>query len=109
MDDPKRICPQDAWHEIQGENGCYALLVYAPEAEEGWRRQRLKGSVSRAALESDAAGLAHDRMIIFYAASADDAAACDAARTWAERGYYNVSVLWGGYEAWKAAGYPAEP
>lgn len=108
MDELKRIPPQDAWHETQGENETYALLVFASESDDQWRQHRLKGSIARPALEAALDGMARDRKIIFYATGPDDEPARQAAEACAERGFRNVAILWGGYQAWKAAGFPTD-
>jgi rhodanese-related sulfurtransferase len=53
--------------------------------------------------------LPHDQPIVIYCAGPHEASSARVAEELAARGFKNAHPLYGGFNAWKEAGYPLEP
>ena len=103
MSEPIRISPNEA---RQKTTSGQALLVCAYDDAEKFKKNQLEGALSFSELLSKVPMLDKSQVIIFYCAWPQEASAAGQAAKLLKDGYTGVSVLKGGVEAWKAAGYP---
>jgi rhodanese-related sulfurtransferase len=83
-----------------------ALLVCAYDKEDEFLQYDLEGAISLADFRSRVPMLSNDQKIIFYCACPHDEAALGQAKKYRGEGFKNVSILKGGVNAWKDAGFP---
>ena len=103
MSDPVRISAEEARQKSQSGQ---ALLVCAYDDPEKFKKNHLEGALSFLELRAKLPQLDKDQEIIFYCAWDKEASAAGQAAKLLKDGYSRVSVIKGGVEAWKTAGYP---
>jgi len=94
----ERLNPAQAKDHVQSKG---AVLVNAYEDQAQYEKTRLPDAKSLADFRTGLSG-AKEEEIIFYCACPDDATATRVAEEYHGRGYKNVKVLRGGFNAWNA-------
>ena len=102
MTEPIRISPEMAWGKITSGSG---LLVCAYDDDQKFQNNHLQGALSYAEFQSKLSSISKDQEIIFYCAWPNEASAAGLAEKYLNDGYTNLTVLGGGVEGWKNAGY----
>jgi rhodanese-related sulfurtransferase len=92
-------------HELI-ESDIDTLLVCAYEREDEFHQHELEGAISLADFRSREPSLSKDQIIIFYCACPHDEAALGKAKEYGKKGFKSASVLKGGVNTWKDAGFP---
>lgn len=82
-----------------------AVLVCGYEKEDEFRENDLEGAISLNEFRKRRNSIPKDESVIFYCACPHDEAATKQAKKYTREGFTNVSVLEGGVNAWKNAGY----
>lgn len=100
-----RVPPQEVRQKVESGS---ALLVCAYDDEQKFNQNHLEGAISLSEFKSRLASLPQDQEIIFYCAWPKEASAVGQAETHTKAGHRNITVLGGGVEAWKKAGYMLE-
>ena len=103
MTEPIRISPQQAREKVHAAS---ALLVCAYDDEDKFRNNHLEGAISFSEFQSRLPSLSREQEIIFYCAWTGEASAAGQAEKFLNDGFINATVLGGGVDGWKGAGYP---
>lgn len=83
-----------------------ALLVCGYEKEEDFNCHDVEGAISFGEFSRQMNSLSKDTPIIFYCACPNDQTAMTQAEKYIKKGFTNVKVIEGGFDAWKNAGCP---
>ena len=103
MSEPTRISARETRQKVTtGE----ALLVCAYDDVDKFRNNHLEGAMSFSQFKSILPSLKKDQKIVFYCAWNGEASSVGQAEKLINDGYTHVSVLKGGVDAWKEAGFP---
>ena len=103
MSEPTRISAQETRQKVSSGE---ALLVCAYDDADKFKNNHLEGAQSFSEFQSNLSSLAKDQEIVFYCAWDGEASAAGQAEKYINDGYTHVTVLKGGVDAWKEAGFP---
>ena len=103
MADVMRISPVDAKQQIEAGK---ALLVCAYQDDGKFQNNHLEGALSHSDFLGQLKNLPMDQEIVFYCAWPNEASAAGLAEKYLSDGFVNATVLGGGVDGWKQAGYP---
>jgi hydroxyacylglutathione hydrolase len=104
--EPLKTIPVSELHNRLGRNDAPLVLDVRQDAE--WRMGHIPGAmhIENGQLPYDALSLPTDRLIAVHCQTQHRSAA--AVSILARRGYRNLSLVEGGFSAWRAAGFPIE-
>jgi rhodanese-related sulfurtransferase len=108
--DMARISVTELYEQLRRDAPPPVVIDVRSATAQGLQRQRIPGALHLPV--QDVAGhlgaLPHDRDIILYCTCPNEASAAKAAKLLMTRGYRRVRPLYGGLDAWIAAGYSVE-
>lgn len=97
----ERISPHQAQEHMDARPD--TMLVCAYDNHEKCRKNHISGAISFQEFQARADLIPKDRVIIFYCSCPNEETSRQRAEVYSARGFRNIKVLEGGFNAWREA------